>query len=219
MKTNESLQKDVQDAIKWEPLLHAAEIGVIVKDGIVTLTGTVDSYTKKLEAEHAAKMVSGVKAVVEKIDIRYGSYGKKSDSEIASEIINAFRWNWSIPEDKIKVKVENGWVTIEGTVNWNYQKESANDAVKNLLGVIGVTNKITIKSDVADLVEKKEIEKALARNWTINHDNIKVKVAANEVTLSGIVNSYYEKDEAERIAWNAPGVNSVNNELSLFNEN
>ena len=124
-----------------------------------------------------------------------------------------------IPEDKIKVKVENGWVTIEGTVNWNYQKESANDAVKNLLGVLVVTNKINIKSDITDLVEKKEIEKALTRNWTINHDNIKVKVSANEVTLSGVVNSYYEKDEAERIAWNAPGVNSVNNELSLFNEN
>ena len=119
MKTNEILQKDVQDAIKWEPLLHAAEIGVIVKDGVVTLTGTVDSYAKKIEAEQAAKMVSGVKAVVEKIEIKYGNYGKKSDEDIANEIINAFKWNWSIPDEKIKVKVENGWVTLTGIVIWN----------------------------------------------------------------------------------------------------
>jgi osmotically-inducible protein OsmY len=219
MKTNESLQKDVQEALKWEPLLHSAEIGVTVKDGVVTLFGTVDNYSKKLEAEHAAKMVSGVKVVVEKIDIKYGNYGKKSDADVANEIINAYKWNWSIPEDKIKVKVENGWVTIDGTVNWNYQKEAAINAVKNLLGVKGVTNNITIKSAITDLIEKKDIEKALERNWTINDENIKINVIANEVTLSGTVNSYYEKDEAERIAWNAPGVCSVNNELSLFNEN
>jgi osmotically-inducible protein OsmY len=218
MKTNENLQKDVQEAIKWEPLLHSAEIGVTVKDGVVTLLGTVDSYTKKLEAEHAAKMVSGVKAVVEKIEIKYGSYGKKSDADIANEILNAFKWNWSIPDDKIKVKVETGWVTVEGTVTWNYQKEAANTAIKNLLGIIGVTNNIVIKSESNDKIEKSAIENALARNWSIDDEDIDVQVIANEVTLSGTVDSYYEKDEAERIAWNAPGVISVNNELALYNE-
>jgi osmotically-inducible protein OsmY len=219
MKTDESLQRDVQEALKWEPLLHSAEIGVTAKDGIVTLFGTVDSHTKKLEAEHAAKMVAGVRAVVEKIDIKYGSYGKVSDEDIAAEVTNALKWNWTIPDDKIKIKVEGGWVTIDGAVSWNYQKEAVNDAIKNLIGVKGFTNNIIIKSDITDLIEKTAIEKALARNWTINDKNIQVAVSANEVTLSGIVNSYYEKEEAERIAWNAPGVASVNNELALFNEN
>jgi osmotically-inducible protein OsmY len=218
MKTNEKLQKDVQDALKWEPLLHSAEIGVTVKDGVVTLLGTVDSYTKKLEAENAAKMVSGVKAVVEKIEIKYGNYGKKSDADIAKEIINTFKWNWSIPDDKIKVKVETGWVTVQGTVTWNYQKEAAITAIKNLLGVIGVTNNILIKSESKDKIEKSAIENALARNWSIDDEDIDVQVKANEVTLSGTVDSYYEKDEAERIAWNAPGVTSVNNELALSYE-
>jgi osmotically-inducible protein OsmY len=219
MKTDETLQRDVQEALKWEPLLHSAEIGVTAKDGIVTLFGIVDSHTKKMEAEHAAKMVAGVRAVVEKIDIKYGSYGKVSDEAIAAEVVNAFKWNATIPEDKIKVRVESGWVTIEGAVSWNYQKEAASNAIKNLIGVKGFANNIVIKSDINDLIEKKEIEKAMSRNWTINDNNIQIKVLANEVTLSGIVNSYYEKEEAERIAWNAPGVASVNNELSLFNEN
>ncbi|MBC7523964.1 MAG: BON domain-containing protein [Flavobacterium sp.] len=216
MKTNESLQKDVQDAIKWEPLLHEAEIGVIVKDGVVTLTGTVDNYLKKTEAETAAKNVAGVKAVVEKIEVKYDSFWTgKSDQEIANEVINALRWSWNIPNNTIKVKVESGWVTLYGDLAWNYQRESAKNAVKNLEGVKGITSKIIIKSNKTDSIEKEAIEKALSRNWSINDNDIQVKVTANEVTLVGTVNSYYQKDEAERIAWNALGVWSVNNELSV----
>jgi osmotically-inducible protein OsmY len=216
MKTNESLQKDVQDAIKWEPLLHAAEIGVTVNDGIVTLTGTVDNYIKKNEAETAAKNVKGVKAVVEKIEIKYNTvWDGKSDLDIANEIISALRWNWNVPNDTVKVKVENGWVTLDGDLTWNYQREAAKNAVKNLEGVKGIYNNIKIKSDNTDTIEKASIEKALSRNWSINDNDIVVKVKANEVTLSGAVSSYYQKDEAERIAWNAPGVWSVNNELSV----
>ncbi len=218
MRTNESLQKDVQDAIKWEPLLNSAEIGVTVKDGVVTLLGTVDSYTKKLEAEHAAKMVTGVKAVVEKIEIKYGDIGKKTDENIAKEIVNAYKWNWSVPDDNIKVKVEKGLVTIEGNVAWNYQKDAASKAIRNLLGVIGIINNIVINSESNDKIEKSAIENALARNWSIDDEYIEVEVSTNEVTLSGTVRSYYEKEEAERIAWNAPGVQSVINELSLYNE-
>ncbi len=215
MKTNESLQKDVQDAIKWEPLLHAAEIGVIVKDGIVTLTGTVDSYSKKIEAETAAKKVAGVKAVVEDIDIDYGHFGKTTDEEVAAEVVKAFKSSISVPDEKVKVKVEDGWVTIDGTVNWDYQRRASKNAIINLKGVRGVTNSIKIKSEINDEVEKKEIEKALRRNWAINSDDIYVDVNNNEVKLSGVVDSFYEKDEAERIAWNAPGVWSVNNELAV----
>jgi osmotically-inducible protein OsmY len=216
MKTNENLQKDVQDAIKWEPLLHAAEIGVIVKDGIVTLTGTVDNYIKKTEAENAAKNVSGVKAVVEKIEVKYDNFWNgKSDQEIATEVLSALRWNWNVPNDIIKVKVESGWVTLEGDLTWNYQRESAKNSVKNLEGVKGITSNIKIISKNADKIEKAAIENALSRNWSINDNDIEVKVKANEVTLSGVVDSYYQKDEAERIAWNAPGVWSVNNELAV----
>jgi osmotically-inducible protein OsmY len=214
MKNNADLQQDVQDAIKWEPLLNAAEIGVTVKDGVVTLTGTVDSYSKKTEAEDAAKNVAGVKAVVEKIEIKFGSnWSKKDDNEIATEVVNALRWNWQIPGDKVKVKVEKGWVTLEGELQWNYQKDAAKDVVKNLLGVQGVSNNITIKSDTLDQVEKKDIENALKRNWSINDKDIKVKVSNHKVTLTGSVNSWYDKDEAARIAWNAPGVWNVDNEL------
>jgi len=214
MKTNAELQKDVQDAIKWEPLLNEAEIGVIVKDGVVTLTGTVDSYSKKTEAEDAAKSVAGVKAVVEKIDVKFSSsLGKKDDNEIAREVINAYKWNWRVPSDKVKVRVEKGWVTLEGEVNWNYQKEAAEDAVEDLLGVTGVSNNITIKSETQDQIEKKKIESALRRNWSIDPEDIMVKVSGHEVTLTGTVRSWYERDEAERIAWKAPGVWTVDNEL------
>jgi len=214
MKTNEDLQKDVQDAIKWEPLLNAAEIGVTAKDGVVTLTGVVDSYAKKVEAENATKTVSGVKAVVEKIEITFGSTWNKSDNEIANEIVSAFKWNWEIPGSKVKVKVEDGWVILEGELTWNYQKSAVQKSVSNIVGVKGVTNNISVKPDVNDKIEKEEIERALLRNWSM-HDDIEVYVSENKVTLAGTVGSLYQKDEAERIAWNAPGVKAVNNELVI----
>jgi len=213
MKSNEVLQKDVQDAIKWEPLLNAAEIGVTVKDGIVTLTGTVDSYSKKSEAEEAAKKVAGVKAVVEKIEIKFCNTCKTSDNEIATEVVNAFKWNWEIPSDKVKVKVEAGWVSLDGNLNWNYQREAAKKAVSKLNGVKGVTNNIKIQSETNDEIEKKDIENALGRNWSMDDSDIQVRVSGHKVTLNGVVDSWYQKDEAGRIAWNAPGVWNVDNEL------
>jgi osmotically-inducible protein OsmY len=215
MKTNEILQKDVQDAIKWEPLLNASEIGVIAHEGVVTLMGTVNSYAKKLEAENVAKNVAGVKAVVEKIEIKFEATGRKSDSEIANEVLNAFDWSWSVPNDKVKVKVENGWVTLDGELHWNYQRESAKKSVNNLVGVKGVTNNIKIKAEKNDEIEKEEIERALMRNWSIDNQDIRVEVSGNKVTLNGTVHSLYQKDEAGQIAWNAPGVWNVANELVI----
>ncbi len=214
MKNNAELQKMVQDAIKWEPLLNAAEIGVTVKDGIVTLTGVVDSYAKKTEAERATKNVMGVKAIVEKIEVKFTSLAaKKDDNEIAKEILNAFRWNWEVPNDGVKVKVEDGWVTLEGELQWNYQKEAARNAIKNLMGVLGVTNNIKIKSKSLDKIEQADIENALRRNWSINDSDITVVVNENKVRLGGTVSSFYQKEEAGRIAWNAPGVWMVDNEI------
>ncbi len=214
MKNNAEIQKDVQDAIKWEPLLNAAEIGVTVKDGVVTLTGTVDSYSKKTEAEDAAKNVAGVTAVVEKIEIKYNTgWGKKNDNEIAVEVVNALKWNWRIPSADVKVKVEDGWVTLTGELQWNYQKEAAKDAVKNLLGVMGVANNITIKSGTQDQIEKRDIESALRRNCSIRDENITVRTSNHKATLTGTVDSWYQKNEAARMAWNAPGVWTVDNEL------
>jgi osmotically-inducible protein OsmY len=214
MKTNSDLQKDVQEAIKWEPLLSAAEIGVTAKEGVITLTGTVDSYWKKTEAEEAAKNVAGVKAVVEKIEIKFvGHSAKKDDNDIAREVLNAYQFNVEVPGDKVKVKVEKGWVTLEGELEWNFQKDAAKAAVRDLLGVVGVTNNITIKADTEDEIERKDIENALERNWSLSDREINVKVSGTKVTLTGTVDSWYQKSEAARIAWKAPGVWSVENDL------
>ena len=214
MKTNEELQKDVQDAIKFQPLLHAAEIGVTVKDGIVTLTGVVDGYFKKTEAENATKNVAGVKAVVENITIKYTDY-VKDDNEVAVEVLKALKASWSVPNDRVKVKVENGWVTLDGEVPWNYQREAAKSTINYLLGVKGITNNIKIKSELDDAIEQKDVEDALARHWSINSKDIKVKVSGTNVTLTGHVTSVYQKEEAGHIAWNTPGVWSVDNKLEV----
>lgn len=217
MKNNSELQKDVQNAIKWEPNMHAAEIGVTAKDGVVTLTGTVDSYSKKLNAERAAKKVRGVRAVAENIDIDYGHFSfKKNDTEIATDILNAWKYNLEIPTGQISIKVEEGWVKLEGEVGWKYQELAAKNTIKNLSGVKGVTNLVIVKPQTKDLLEQTDVEKALARSWAINGKDIKVEVDQNKVKLSGLVHSLYQKEEAGRLAWNAPGVNSVDNELAVI---
>ncbi|TYC10575.1 BON domain-containing protein [Bizionia gelidisalsuginis] len=214
MKTNAELQTDVENAIKWEPLLHAAEIGVTVKDGVVTLTGEVSNYAKKMEAENAAKKVIGVKSLIEHIEVKYPSSFSKTDSEIVDEVVKALKHSWSVPESKVKVKVENGWVTLEGELPWNYQREDAKKAVHNLSGVKGVSNNIKIKSESHDAIEKRDVENAL--RWSsIDDSDINVAVSGTTVTLTGTVNSWYQKEEAERIAWKTRGIWHVKNELEV----
>jgi len=213
MKTNEELQQDVQHAIKWEPLLHAAEIGVTAKDGVVTLSGTVDGYFKKTEAESAAKNVAGVKAVVEEIEVKYYSGFTKTDNEIATEVLKALEDSWSVPDEKVKVKVEDGWVSLEGELAWNYQREAAKAAIIYLAGVRGVTNNIKIKSEIHDAIEKKDVEKALARSSAFDSKDISVKVQGTNVVLSGHIASVFQKEEAGRVAWKTPGIWSVDNNL------
>ncbi|MEN9346974.1 MAG: hypothetical protein RLZZ77_485 [Bacteroidota bacterium] len=218
MKTNSELQLDVQNAILWEPLLHAAEIGVTAKDGVISLTGVVDSYAKKKEAEAAAKRVKGVKAIVENIEVHFPHSWQKSDFDIANAVLHAFKSNWTIPADKVAVKVENGWVTLEGELHWNYQREAAKNAVRFLTGVVGVVDLIKIKAEIKQALEKKDVEDALERSWSIDTTNVHVAVSGTTVTLSGSVNSWFQKEEAERIAWNTPGIYHVYNELTVDHE-
>jgi osmotically-inducible protein OsmY len=215
MKNNAELQTDVQNAIKWEPLLNAAEIGVTAKDGVVSLTGVVDSYAKKMEAENAAKKVIGVKALVEKIEVKFPGTRSKTNAEIANEVLTGLKNDWSVPNDKVTVKVEDGWVTLEGELPWNYQKESAKNAVNYLMGVKGVTNNIKIKSDSHDAIEKKDVEDAIHRSWSVDDSDINVSVSGTTVTLTGTVDSWYQKEEAGRIAWKTSGIWHVKNELAV----
>lgn len=214
MKTDVELLKDVQEELKWEPLLNKSEIGVYVKNGVVTLTGFVDTYLKKTTAESAASRVTGVKAVAQKIEVRLSAVGKKTDTEIAKAVLDAFSWNSSIPENKIKVKVENGWVYLDGEVEWQYQKDAARYAIENLLGVRGVSNLLMIKPKNVDVnLVKENIRKALHRNATIEAENIHLETSGNKVILKGSVHSWFEKNEVEKAAWSAPGVINVEDDL------
>ena len=215
MKTNQELQTDVQNAIKWEPLLNAAEIGVTAKDGVVSLTGVVDSYPKKIEAENAAKKVIGVKVLVEKIEVKFPGTWTKTNAEIANEVIAGLKSNWSVPNDKVTAKVEDGWVTLEGELTWNFQKDAAESSVKYLIGVKGVTNNITIKSESHNAIEQKDVENAIGRSFSFDNNDIRVKVSGTTVILTGTVNSWYHKEEAGRIAWKTPGIWNVKNELAV----
>lgn len=219
MKSNAELQNDVQNALKWEPLLHAAEIGVTTKDCIVSLTGVVDSYIKKIEAEHAAKKVIGVKALVENIEVKIANSWSKTDVEIANEVLDALNTNWSNLTDKLNVRVENGWVTLDGELPWDYQREAAKNAVKYLKGVKNVINNIKVKPDSLNAIEKNEVENAMKRS-SIDDSGITIEVSGATVTISGVVTTWYQKEEAERVAWNTPGIWHVNNELTVdyYNE-
>jgi osmotically-inducible protein OsmY len=213
MKSNAELQKDVQDQISGTPMLNPAEIGVTVKDGLVTLTGVVDVYSKKLAAENAAKKVKGVKAVAEEITVKY-SDSKISDTEIATTILTALKGNREVPDGRIAFEIENGVVTLTGEVDWKFQSKAAEETIKYLPGVELVFNRITISSYTGN-VEKQVIENALGRNVVIYGKNIMVDVSGNVVTLKGTVASVFEKEEAGRVAWYAPGVDDVKNDLVI----
>jgi osmotically-inducible protein OsmY len=188
---------------------------VIVNDGIVTLTGTVSNYTQKLQAEKAAKSVDGVKAIAEDIEVKLDSSEKKEDSDIAASVLIALSSDLLVPDEKIQIKVENGWVTLEGEVHWNFQREAAKHSIERLAGVRGVFNHLKIRSELNDEIEQKQIEAALQRNWLIDDKNIRVHVVGRTVRLTGTVASLYQKEEAGRIAWKTPGIWHVENELQV----
>jgi osmotically-inducible protein OsmY len=212
-KSNDVLQKEVVEAIKWEPLLSSNDIDVNVKDGIVTLGGTVDNYTQKKEAEQAVKNIAGVKAVVDDIKVDLYFSAIKSDTDIAATVVKALKENWAVPDHKIQVTVQNGWVTLDGILHWNFQRKAADNAIRYLPGVRGVIDKIKIQAEIKNELGQEIVEKALRRSWILDVDNIKVRVDGKTICLSGIVDSLFQKEEAERIAWNTPGVWYVDNEL------
>jgi Predicted periplasmic or secreted lipoprotein len=218
MKTNEELRDDVMEEIKWDPelLSVATEIGVAAKDGVITLSGAVDSYRKKISAERAAQKVSGVKVVACDIEVRVGALGKRTDTEVAEAVRNALRWNSTVNDYKIGVKVDNGWVYLDGTVDWEYEKRYAQQSVEDLVAVRGVTNNIVIQSKPIDTKDiHRKISSAYHRSATIDSSSIKIETDGNKVTLRGKVRSLAERKEAENIAWTAPGVRSVDNQIEI----
>jgi osmotically-inducible protein OsmY len=218
MKTDDELQQDVIAELTWDPQLidvHA-QLGVAVKNGVVTLSGLVDSYNKKVAAEKAAQRVKGVRVVASDVEVKLGVLGAKSDSEIAEAIRSALVWNSAVNQDMVQIKVDNGWVYLDGEVEWAFQRSSVEHSLENLSSVKGITNNIRIKEKKVDAVTlKAQISSAFQRNAAVDANSIKVETSGSNVTLYGTVKSWSEKKEAERVAWSSPGVTSVDNQIRI----
>ena len=214
-RTDEEIQRDILEELKWDTRVRPNEIGVAVKDGVVTLTGWVDSYLKKMAAEEAAHRVRGVKAVVNDIEVRLPSSAERTDEDLAKAALNALQWQAGVPADKIDVTVSHGWVTLKGEVEYGYQKREAERAVERLSGVRGVINLIRVKPGLSPTDLKQKIEQALVRNAELDASRITVEVQGSKVILHGTVRSYAEKKAAEEAAWAAPGVSEVENHITI----
>jgi osmotically-inducible protein OsmY len=215
MKTDSQLQQDVMAELKWEPAVHAAQIGVEVKNGVVTLAGEVGSYVEKWNAERAAQRVNGVKALAIDMKVKLSQLGKRTDADIAESARNILAWTSALPKDAIKVLVEGGWLTLSGDVQWQYQRQAAADSVRYLLGVTGVNNQIAVKPSLSAEVVKADIEAALKRRATADAKAIAVEVKGADVTLSGTVHSWAERDLANHSAWGTAGVRNVVDNMNL----
>jgi osmotically-inducible protein OsmY len=213
--SDQDLKQSVLDELAWDPSVSAAHIGVTAHGGVVTLTGHIGSYAEKWAAERAVGRVSGVKAIAEEVEIRY-SYGVgHSDEDIAKQALTVLAWDLSVPKDKVKVKIEKGWITLSGEVHWYYQKVAAEANVRKLFGVMGVSNLIAIEPTVQASDIEKKIKAAFGRNAEFEAEDIMVSTEGGEVTLSGKVDTFYERTLAENTAWSAPGVTQVRDLITI----
>jgi osmotically-inducible protein OsmY len=216
MSNDQQIQQDVLAELKWEPSVTAAHIGVAAKNGVVTLSGHVENYMTKHAAERAARRVQGVRGVAEEIEVRLPFDDGKTDGEIAAAVLDRLSWNVMIPRNAIKVKVEKGFVTLTGEVEWRYQQEAAKLDVQQLYGVVGVANDITIMARAVNVGEiGAEIQRALKRSWSTRPDAISVTADRGKVKLTGFVHSPHARRLATETAWNAPGATAVENELVI----
>ena len=213
--TDTYLRQAIVEELDFEPSVNAANIGVAVDNGVVTLTGHVASYAEKIAAERAVERVKGVRAIAENIEVRYPGHKQTADDEIAERALSIIGWNVQVPKDLVKIKVEKGWVTLDGVVDWRFQREAAEAAVRQLSGVVGVSNLIEVKPNVAPRDIKQKILDALKRNAELEADAIRVDVTEGNVVLEGNVKTWYERGIAKQAAWSAPGVKAVQDHLAI----
>jgi osmotically-inducible protein OsmY len=215
MKTDSQLKKDVENELEWDPAVNAAHVGVAVDKGVVTLTGHLATYGEKYLIERVVQRVQGVKALAIELDVKLAPDHKRSDSEIAAAVESALKWHTQVPHERLTVRVEHGWVTLKGEVEWEYQRNAAMQAVRSLTGVLGVTNEIILKPRVLAANVLTRIREALARHAEQEAQRIEVAIAGATATLRGTVDSWAERAAAQGAAWSAPGVTRVVNELKV----
>ncbi len=215
LNTDHQLKTDVLAELAWEPSVSADHIGVTAKDGVVTLTGHVDTYWQKHAAELAAGRVQGVKALAEEIEIRLPLHAKRADDEIAAAALSRLSWDSTVPKDAVKVKVDKGFVTLTGQVDWRFQRDSAATTIRSLAGVTGVANEISVKLRPNTATISDDIQHALHRSWYFDDDNVKVSADGGKVHLTGTVDSWLDRQTAAATAWSAPGTTSVENDIRV----
>lgn len=216
MKTDMQLQRDVIEELAWQPNVREAEIGVAVRNGVVTLSGFVESYAQKYAAARAAERVHGVRAVADDLSVKLPKSFMRSDTDIAHAAVSALKWDVEVPDSRIQVLVDDGWVSLDGAVDWQFQRTAAEKAVRYLTGVKGVINRITVQQPKVSAYEvNQRIEEALKRSAATEADRITVEAKNGKVTLRGTVRSWAEREDAERAAWAAPGVSEVDDEIAV----
>jgi osmotically-inducible protein OsmY len=213
MKSDTELRRDVERELEWEPSTDERRIGVSVLDGIVTLTGEVASYSEKWHAERAVERVDGVRGIANELEVKPAT--ERSDTDLAKAAADALKWNVMVPADKVVVRVQNGWLTLTGEVRWDFQRRAAERAVRDLPGIRGISNLVTVKPRVEPEDVKQKIEETFKREATLDAHRINVQVVGSEVTLRGTVRSWVERHEAEKAAWAAPGVTTVHNYVTV----